>query len=133
MENEELGFDTEFMTDEEVEQMLDSIVTAVAEEVAAEDNKTLIINPHKIRRVLSAYKILEYLIKDIKGAKASYKLHEPYKSMGSVSIVSNNLIFRKPKWFLKAVELADNFEVYPKTEGTIQMNFTFHGLTKPLE
>lgn len=133
MKNEELGFDTEFMTDEEVEQMLDSLVTTVAEEASADDSKTAIINPYKIQQVLYTYKVLKYLVKGIKGAKVDYELHEPYRSMGSVSVVGKDLIFRKPEWFMKAVELANNFEVYPKTNGTVQMNFTFHGLTKPLE
>lgn len=133
MNNEELGFDTEFMTDDEVEQMLDSIVTTVAEEVVIDDSKTSIINPYKIQQVLYTYKVLKYLMKGTKKAKVSYELHEPFRSMGSVSVVGKNLVFRKPEWFMKAVELANNFEVYPKTDGTIQMNFTFHGLTKPLE
>lgn len=133
MSNEELGFDTEFMTDDEVEQMLDSLVTTVGEAVAIDDSKTSIINPFKIQQVLYTYKVLKYLTKGIKGAKVSYELHEPYISMGSVSVTGKDLLFRKPEWFMKAVELASNFEVYPKTDGTVQMNFTFHGLTKPIE
>lgn len=133
MMNEEFGFDTEFMTDEEVEDMLDSIVTTVATEIVIDDNKTSVINPYKIQQVLYTYKVLKYLMKGNKGANISYELHEPYKSMGSVSVVGRNLVFRKPEWFMKAVELANNFEVYPKTDGTVQMNFTFHGLTNPIE
>lgn len=133
MMNEEFGFDTEFMTDEEVEDMLDSIVTTVAIEIVIDDNKTSVINPYKIQQVLYTYKVLKYLMKGNKGANISYELHEPYKSMGSVSVVGRNLVFRKPEWFMKAVELANNFEVYPKTDGTVQMNFTFHGLTNPIE
>ena len=34
---------------------------------------------------------------------------------------------------MKAVELASNFEVYPKTDGTVQMDFTFHGLTRAID
>ena len=133
MSNEELGFDTEFITDDEVEQMLDSLVTTVGEAAAIDDSKTSIINPFKIQQVLYTYKVLKYLTKGIKGAKVSYELHEPYRSMGSVSVTGKDLLFRKPEWFMKAVELASNFEVYPKTDGTVQMNFTFHGLTKPIE
>ena len=133
MNNEEFDFDTEFMTDEEVEEMLDSIVLAAAEQAAAEDSKPSIINPHRIQRVLYTYKVLKYLTKDVGGTKVSYELHEPYKSMGSVSIAGKNLVFRKPEWFMKAVELADNFEAYPKTDGTVQIDFTFHGLTVPIE
>ena len=133
MGNEEFGFDTEFMTDDEVEQMLDSIVTTVAEEVVVDNSKTSIINPYKIQQVLYTYKVLKYLLKETKGTNVSYELHEPFRSMGSVSVVGKNLVFRKPEWFMKAVELANNFEVYPRTDGTVQMNFTFHGLTRPIE
>lgn len=133
MDNEELGFDTEFTTDEEVDEALDALITTVAEGLVEQDSKTAVINPYKIQQVLYTYKVLKYLVKGTKGASVSYELHEPFKSMGSVSVVGKNLVFRKPEWFMKAVELADNFEVYPKTDGTLQMDFTFHGLTKPIE
>ncbi len=127
-----LGFDTEFMSDAEVEEMLDNLVTTVGDEAAADDSKTAIINPYRIQQLLYTYKVLKYLTKGTK-AKVSYTLHEPYKSMGYVSIVGSNLQFGNTGWFLKAVELASNFEVFPKTDGTVEMNFTFHGLTRTLE
>lgn len=128
----EFSFNEEFTTDAEVEEMLDNIVNAIGEEVILEDSKTAIINPYKIQQVLYTYKVLKYLTKGT-NAKVSYELHSPYKSMGSVTISGKNLIFRNAKWFMKAVELSANFEVYPKTDGTVEMNFTFHGLTKPIE
>lgn len=133
MQNEEFDFDTEFMTDEEVEQMFDLIIDMVAEKVVIDDNKPAVINPYRIQQMLYTYKVLKYLTKGIKEVKVSYELHEPYKNMGNVNVVGKDLIFRKPEWFMKAVELANNFEAYPKTDGTVQMNFTFYGLTKSVE
>lgn len=130
MKNEhELGFDTEFMSDEEVEEMLDNLVTTIGDEIAADNSHVAIINPYRIQQVLYTYKVMKYLAKGTK-AKVSYKLHSPFKSMGSVSVVGTDMLFRNTEWFIKAVELASNFEVYPKTDGTVQMNFTFHGLTR---
>lgn len=40
---------------------------------------------------------------------------------------------KKVVWFVRSVELASNFEVYPKTDGTVCMTFPFHGLTRPIE
>lgn len=131
MNEREHGFDTEFMSDAEVEEMLDNIVTTVGDEAAADDSQTAIINPYRIQQVLYTYKVLKYLTKGT-NAKVSYKLHSPYKSMGCVSVESSDVLFGQTAWFMKAVELASNFEVYPKTNGTIQMNFTFHGLTKAI-
>lgn len=132
-ENENYGFDTEFMTDEEVENMLDSIVTTVGDTVADNDRRTSFVNVYKIQQVLYVYKVMKYLTKGQSGVKISYELYKPFNSMGYVSVIGKKIVFRKPEWFMKAVELSNNFEVYPKTNGTVQMNFTFHGLTTPIE
>lgn len=128
MNKEEL-FNTDFSNDAEVEEMLDGLISAVGAQAESEDMETQMINPYRIQEILYTYKVLKYLTRGSK-AKVTYELHKPYKSMGYVSVSGKNLSFKNMKWFLKAVELSSNFEVYPKTNGTIQMNFTFHGLTK---
>lgn len=128
MNKEEL-FNTDFSNDAEVEEMLDGLISAVGAQAKYEDMETQMINPYRIQEILYTYKVLKYLTRGSK-AKVTYELHKPYKSMGYVSVSDKNLSFKNMKWFLKAVELSSNFEVYPKTNGTIQMNFTFHGLTK---
>lgn len=125
-------FEREFMTDEEVEEMLDGLLTIVGEQAKNEDDRNAIINPKKAQMVLCTYKLLKYLTKG-SGAKVTYALNEPYKSMGSVSVIGKNLTFNNIKWFMAAVRMSSNFNVYPKTNGTVQMDFTFHGLTIPLE
>lgn len=132
MNENEIDFDTEFMTDEEVEEMLDGLVTTIDDVVTADDGEVSIINPYRIQQMQYTYKMLKYLTKGTK-SKVTYTLHKPYKSMGFVSVTGKNLMFRNMDWFSKAVELASNFEVYPKTDGTVQMNFTFHGITKAID
>lgn len=131
--NEEFDFDTEFMTDEEVEEMTDSLLTALSEELSAENNRTSVVNPFKIRQVLYVYRLAKQMTKGQPDVKVGCELYAPYNSMGSVGIVGKNIVFKKPDLFIKAVEQASNFEVYPKTDGTVQINFTFHGLTTPIE
>lgn len=133
MNKEEFGFDTEFLSDEEVESMLNSIVSTVGEIANTDNEKTSIVNPYKIEHVMYTYKVMKYLTRHLKGIGVSYELYKPYNSMGSVSVVGKNLEFNRPDWFMKAVELSNNFEVYARTDGTVQMNFTFHGLTMPIE
>ena len=132
MNANELGFDNEFTSPEEVEEMLNSLTELIGEQAENENNRTAIINPDKIKGVLYTYKVLKYLTKGTE-AKVTYKLNEPYRSMGSVNVVGKNLTFSKPEWFMVAVKLASNFNVYPKTDGTVRMDFTFHGLTTTLE
>lgn len=129
----EFDFESEFTSDEEVEEMIDSLVIAVGGAIMEEDSKTAVVNPYKVQQVAYAYKMLKYLTKGMKGVSVSYVLHKPFKSMGSVSVVGKNLEFRKPDWFIRAVSLASNFDVYPKTDGTVKMDLTFHGLTKSIE
>lgn len=132
MNEYEFDFNAEFTTDEEVEEMLNNLVAIVGRQVRTDDNKNMAVNQYRVQHVLYTYKMLKYITRGTK-ARVEYKLHEPYKSMGYVSITGANLLFNKSDWFIKAVKLASNFEVYPKTDGTVQMNFTFHGLTKPIE
>lgn len=132
MKMENIKADIEFSTDEEVDEMLDDILRSLGEQIIAEDNKTAMINPIKAQQVMYTYKLLKYLTKNT-GAKVTYELYSPLKSMGSVTVVGKNIVFQQHNWFFKAIEFASNFEAYPKLDGTVEMNFTFHGLTKPIE
>lgn len=133
MGNEKSSFDNEFITDEEAEEMLDSIASAFAGIIDKQKEQAYIVNPSKVEQVLYAYEVLVRLAKGIEGAKVSYELYEPYASMGSVSVTGRSLEFGNSEWFMKAVELSGNLNVYPKTNGTVQMDFTFHGLVSPIE
>lgn len=125
-------FDTEFMTDDEVEEMMDALVMAVAEQIAENESRTSILNPDRLKEMQFTYKAMKYMTRGT-NAKVSYKLNEPFQSMGSVSVTGKDIVIRKAEWFSKAVELASNFEAYPKADGTVCMTFTFHGLTIPIE
>lgn len=130
--NNNIDFDTDFTSDEEVEETIDSIVAAVGERIAADESRTSIINLIKLKQIGFTYKVLKYMTAGSK-AKVTYKLNEPYTSVGFVSVVGKDISFNHPEWLLKIAEYASNIEAYPRTDGTVQMNFTFHGLTLPIE
>ena len=124
-------FEIEFHSDEEVWEMLDHVVVTVGEAIMADESKPAIINPIKIQQIQFAYGVLKYLTKST-GAKISYALNEPFKSMGSVSVEGKNLTFTNSEWFSRAAEFADSTDVYPLTNGNVRMTLTFHGLVKPI-
>lgn len=132
MGNQEFDFESEYASDSEIEEAMDSIVISVANDIAQDESRTSIINPYRMQQLLYTYKVMKYLMKGT-SAKVTYKLHEPYQSMGSVSVTGKDIEFKKVSWFLRAAELASNYEVYPKTDGTVCMTFTFHGITTPIE
>lgn len=130
--SQDFDFNEEFENDTDVEEALDNLVMEIAYAAQAADNKTRIANPIKIQQLLCTLKILKYIAKD-SGAKVTYELYKPFKSMGSVTVCGKNITFTKTEWFAKVIDFVSNFEVYPKTDGTVEMNFTFHGITVPIE
>lgn len=132
MGKQEFDFESEYASDSEIEEAMDSLVISVANDIAQDESRTSIINPYRMQHLLYTYKVMKYLMKGT-SAKVTYKLHEPYQSMGSVSVTGKDIEFKKISWFLRAAELASNYEVYPKTDGTACMTFTFHGITTPIE
>lgn len=101
------------------------IANAVSEDEAAAS----VVVPERVRQVEGAYKTMLLIIKG-KNVDITYELNSPYKSMGSVSITGNEIIVANTELFVKVAEMASNLEVYPKVNGTVQMNFTFHNLTR---
>lgn len=132
MGNQEFDFESEYASDSEIEEAMDSLVISVANDIAQDESRTSIINPYRMQQILYTYKVMKYLMNGT-SAKVTYKLHEPYQSMGSVSVTGKDIEFKKVSWFIRAAELASNYEVYPKTDGTVCMTFTFHGITTPIE
>lgn len=124
-------FEIEFHSDDEVWAMLDNVVVTVGEAIIADESKPAIIDPIKVQQMQFAYGVLKYLTKNT-DAKLSYALHEPFKSMGSISVEGKNLAFTNAEWFSRAAEFASNTEVYPLTNGRVRMTLTFHGLVRPV-
>lgn len=125
-------FEIEFNSDEEVWEMLDNVVVTVGEAVMVDESKPAVLNPIKIQQMQFAYGVLKYLTKGT-GAKLTYALNEPFKSMGSISVEGKNLTFTNAEWFARAAEFASNTEVYPLTNGNVKITLTFHGLVRPIE
>jgi hypothetical protein len=124
-------FEIEFHSDDEVWAMLDNVVVTVGEAIVADESKPAIIDPIKVQQMQFAYGVLKYLTKNT-DAKLSYALHEPFKSMGSISVEGKILAFTNAEWFSRAAEFASNTEVYPLTNGKVRMTLTFHGLVRPV-
>lgn len=113
---------------DDVENALDSIVDSIGKTIVTEDNLPAIINIENVKKLSNVFGIMKYLTRGTK-SKVTYELHKPFKSMGSVTVTGKQILIRNPDLFLKAIKLSSNFDVYTKTNNTIEMDFTFHGLT----
>ena len=90
----ESGFDIEFKSDDELESMLDEFVESLSDEVLEDESKTTVLNPIRLQQLQFVYAALKYITKDT-DAVVSYKLYEPFKTMGSVSAEAKLLEFDK--------------------------------------
>lgn len=113
----EFDFDKNFANEEEIEMALEELFKR-GSDVTADD------------KLIFTYKLLKYLAKNTR-AKATYGTNNPIAGMGSVSIIGKNLRFKNAdaKWFIKVAELAANLDIYPKTDGTVEICYTFYDLT----
>jgi hypothetical protein len=125
-------FEIEFLSDEEVWAMLDNVVVTVGESIMSDESKPAVINPIKIQQMQFAYGVIKYLTKD-SNVTVKYALHEPFNSMGSISVEGMSLTFTNSEWFSRAAEFASNTEVYPLANGKVRLTLTFHGLVKPIQ
>lgn len=129
MEN---NFKIEFLTDAEIEKAMDEVVNSIKDGINEDELRTTILNPEKLEQFKFAYATLQYIMKG-KDVQISYKMYEPFKTMGSITVEGAVLEFDKPEWFARVAEFASNTEIYPLTKNAVRMTFTFHGLTTPIE
>lgn len=83
----------------------------------------------RICQMLYSYLALRHITKG-RNVKVKYELFEPSKNMGYISVTGRKIDYQNSKVFKTVTALATNFEAYPKTNGTVQLNFAFHKLRK---
>lgn len=109
----------------------DASILSIGERVAAEDAATQILNFQRTRELQLLYEALKMLLHG-QNVEVSYRLNEPFKESGSVTVEGARVVFADPKWFRGLADLANNVEVYPLVNGKLRMTFTFHNLTVKL-
>lgn len=101
-------------------------ITDTADDVS---KKNPDVDKARICQMLYSYLALRHITKG-RNVKVKYELFEPSKNMGYISVTGRKIDYQNNKVFKTVTLLATNFEAYPKTNGTVQLNFTFHKLRK---
>lgn len=127
MENAKTKKDKSLFADEDKE--LNEFVDFLTAAIQKDEARPAIINVDNVKKVSTVFTIMKKLTEGTSAA-VTYKLCSPFRSSGSVTVVGKKISFRNTKLFLEAVNLAENFDVYTKTDGTIQMDFGFNGLVR---
>lgn len=128
MKENELNFDKEFMTNPEDEE-LDEFILGITKMVTESEKGVFVTNQERLKQLLFVYKMMEQIAKG-KGTKVSYRLNQPFVSVGSVSIEGKEICISDPAMFVRVSKFASNIEIGFKTNGNVQIDFTFHGLAR---
>lgn len=116
------------MEKNEMERALDEVVQSIGGKIMEEDARLQIANAGRMKQMAFTYEVMKNLLNG-QSVSLSYKVNEPFKSTGSITVEGKELVFDDTKWFAVASEFADNFEVYPLKNGKIRLAFAFHNLT----
>ncbi len=131
MEDMEFDFDLEIgnYNEESIRENDEAFVECLKEELNDGKKHISIINPIRVEEVRYVSKLIKKAVEN-NGAKVVYDIDiKAPLSIGYVSITGRNIRFSKPQYFEAAAKIASNVEIYPKTDGTVQVNFTFHNVT----
>ena len=98
------------------------------EQIGKEDADEHVNIPDKVDMMNS---LCDYLRESVsEGVTVTSHINKPFKSMGYISLCGKDIVFDSPDAMAAASAAASKVEIYPKTNGTVQMNFTFHGVAK---
>ena len=124
--------DEMFFDEAEMGEDNDAVILALGEMIETEETKTAIINPRRFAQMRLCYELIQKMMQGSE-AEVNYRLHEPFKSMGSITLEADNLIIQHPEVLRMMCALCSNAECYPLTNGKIRMVFAFDRLTIPME
>ena len=120
-------FDWSRLPDAQVERRMDEIVESLRPYIEDDEKKLALLNEDRLKQLEFVYLAMRYLTQGTDAA-VTYKLYEPFKTMGSVSVEGKSLEFDDPMRFARAAEFAGNVEIYPLANDRVRLTFTFHGL-----
>jgi len=97
-----------------------------------DEKRAAIINPFKVRGINASYEVLKKMLRG-SGASVNMSIGDHYKSMGTITIIGKEMVFSEPRLLAAIMKTASNTDIYPKTDGTIVIDITYHGITTPIE
>lgn len=124
--------DEAFMNDEEAEAAINETIEEVAQAIQTEEQGIIFTNPRKMKDLMVVYKLMKYITSG-KRLKITYEINKPYKTMAFVSIVGKDLKFSHPQWFVMVTKIASNVDIFPRVDGTVQIDFTFNGFANRID
>lgn len=106
-----------------------ALIGLISDDIDEYEKTNSILNPRRLIQMRLAYTILKQLFRD-KDVKISYKIAEPFKTMGYITLEGKALDFDSAEQFEKVIKLSSNMQVNSLTSDNVRMSFAFYGITK---
>ena len=116
---------TESREDRELREFFSRVMRAIQED----ESGVQMTNPKRMREFMLCADVMKKLFQK-SGTKIEVIPHNMFPSLGTISVTTKNMVIRDPVVFADAAGLADNYEIYPKTDGTVVLEIAFYGLTR---
>ena len=112
----------------EMEEQDYAIIEAIGAAIEAEEAEPQILNAQRMLQFVAALRQLKAVAWE--SWRITCALHEPYTSMGVISIEAAEFTFENLQALQRILANASNVEIYPLLNDNLKMNITFHGITK---
>lgn len=106
---------------------LDELIDSIGEWILEDEMKPGLLNPLRVQQMRFSHSVMKKLSQDSQ-MRVTYTMHDPFTSMGSITVEGDYLEFDDCKWLGRAMEFASNVEVYPLAEGGVRLVLTFYHL-----
>ena len=115
------------------EQELDMALEGLFEFIRQQnDNQVKMINPTRYRLMLQTAAQLTTLLKKTTSEGELNITVNPTFNLGAITVELDDLTVDDPLAFADLIHRADNFEIYPLTNGKIKLDITFQSVLKTI-
>jgi len=121
----------DFKEDQELLETFDAFVEVLREKLSVP--KTHILNPVRLKELQDAYLAISKIVLDISpDAKIDCELNKLTPTQAAIVVETDEIVVKDIKLFISGINGANNFEVYPLTNGKIKMAIMFHKIMQEI-
>ena len=119
-----------FEVDEDAE--LDAFLELIAPDFLKYADAPKILNKERVMDLATAEKALREIFKDVKNVKITSEANEEIAGFGTISITAPEAEISSMFTFAGVLLLSDGIEIFPRTDGLVQIDFGFYDTALPI-
>lgn len=119
----------EIMSDEEFKIALENLM---ATKRNSKKERIFIVDPLRYEVFGSVLKIIKYWVRGT-DAEVAYKLPNGCDNMAYITLIGSDLTISDTAVLAMIAKVVSVIDIYPKTDGRLQMDLVFYGLQNELE